>query len=96
MKYYDMQRTAERLRILRRRQGLTQEQVADAVNVDRNTIGRIERGVMACSVDMFINLSELYGASIDYLITGQTYQYSGLEETLDTVISQLTALRQSL
>lgn len=91
-----MERTAQRLRTVRKTRGLTQEQVADAVNVDRNTIGRIERGVMACSVDMFINLADLYGTSLDYLITGETYEYSNLEERLDFVISQLTELRQSI
>ena len=94
MKHYDIESAAARIRAARKQRGFTQEQAAEAVFVDRNTISRIERGVMACSVEMFISLADLYGTSVDYLITGKTHSRKDLGEKLDTVIALLTGLRQ--
>lgn len=69
--YYDIKACGERIRQLRTKSGLTQESVAEALNVDRSFYSRIEAGKKGASVDMFIRLSELLHTSLDYLILGR-------------------------
>ena len=68
---YDMKKSGERIRQLRMKSGLTQEQVATALNVDRSYYNRLEAGKKGCSIDLFIQLSEQFHTSLDYLITGR-------------------------
>ena len=69
--YYNTQVCGERIRQLRMKSGLTQENVAEALNVDRSFYSRIEAGKKGASVDLLIQLSELLNASLDYLILGR-------------------------
>ena len=66
---YDTKECGKRIRQLRLKSRLTQEQIANAVNVDQSFYGRIESGKKGCSVDLFIQLSVLFGVSLDYLIS---------------------------
>ena len=69
--YYDMEKSGDRIRRLRIENGLTQERAAEALNVDRSFYSRIESGKKGCSVDLFIQLSELFRVSLDYLVLGR-------------------------
>jgi transcriptional regulator with XRE-family HTH domain len=81
--YYDMKKSGARIRQLRTKSGLTQEKTAEALNVDRSFYCRIESGKKGCSVDLFIQLSELFQVSLDYLILGK---YPGaVPEGTDTI-----------
>lgn len=68
---YDMKRSGERIRQLRIKKGLTQERIAEDLNIDRNFYSRIESGKNGCSVDLFIQLSDMFEVSLDYLILGK-------------------------
>lgn len=70
---YEMKICGQRIRRLRIQNGLTQEQIAAAVNVDQSFYARVEAGKKGCSVDLFIQLSILFGVSLDYLILGRYY-----------------------
>ena len=96
MKYYNVEEAAKRIRNARKKSRYTQEQVAEIVNVDRNSIGRIERGIMACSVDLFVQFADLYGMTLDYLIAGKTSDTDQLTAKLDAVIDQLTEMKRDL
>ena len=69
---YDIKRSSERIRQLRIQNSFTQERVANALNIDQSYYGRIETGKRGCSVDLFIQLSNLFGVSLDYLILGRS------------------------
>lgn len=78
---YDMKKSGERIRKLRIAQGLTQESIAAALNIDRSFYNRIETGKKGCSIDLLIQLSNLFHVSLDYLILGR---YSkNLNESID-------------
>lgn len=49
------------LKRLRLAKGLTQEALADAVDVDIRQIGRIERGQSYPSIGLLVELAELFG-----------------------------------
>ena len=68
---YDINRSGDRIRQLRKMSGYTQEQLAQALSIDRSYYSRIESGKGGCSVDLFVRLSELFGVSLDYLILGK-------------------------
>ena len=100
---YDMKRSGERIRQLRTQNGLTQEKAASALNIDQSYYGRIETGKKGCSVDLFIQLSELFNVSLDYLILGK--RHDALSKAADTVqlksdigelIDQLTRFKASI
>ena len=68
---YDMKQSGERIQQLRIQHGYTQGGLARELNVDRSYLSRIESGKNGCSVDLFIQLSRIFNASLDYIILGQ-------------------------
>ena len=66
----------------RKRQGITQEQLADMMNVSIQMVSNLERGNKAIRIDNLINLSQILDISTDYILTGK--------ETVDD-IGALTA-----
>ena len=100
---YNMAKTGERIRQLRIKSGLTQEKVANLLNVDQSFYGRIETGKKGCSVDLFIQLSAFFGVSLDYLILGKVLgdlpneaDLKQLKTDIDDLIDQLERLKQFL
>ena len=90
--YYDIQASANRIRSLRCKSGLSQEQAAEKMNIDRSYLSRIENGVKGCSVDLFVRMSELYHVSLDFLVLGQVNSQLSLREDIEQVIQQLTSI----
>ena len=56
---------------LRKEKGLSQEEVADLLNVSRQTISKWETGQSTPDFDKIIPLCELYEISCDELLTGK-------------------------
>lgn len=86
----------EKLTELRRKAGLSQEQLADRLGVTRQSVSKWESGAAMPELGKLIALSELFGVSIDYLVKeenvsdplaeGQGSSCSArVEEKLDTL-----------
>ena len=45
---------------------LTQEQLADLLNVSRIHVARIERGAQACSIDLLVEIADTRNVSTDF------------------------------
>jgi transcriptional regulator with XRE-family HTH domain len=58
----------ERLRSLRLSQDLTLEQLANELNLVKQTIGNWEKGVRTPSLEASIALAEYFKVSLDYLV----------------------------
>lgn len=58
----------ERLRTLRLSQNLTLEQLANELNLVKQTIGNWEKGVRTPSLEASIVLAEFFNVSLDYLV----------------------------
>lgn len=69
------------LELLRKRKGLTQQELADTVRVSSKTIRRLEGGEYTCSVDKAKKLAGYFGVSIEYLL--------GIEKPVEYGISDL-------
>lgn len=59
---------AEKLIYLRKKQGLTQLELAEKLDVSRQAVSRWEVGAAVPSTDKLKSLGELYGVTIDYLL----------------------------
>lgn len=58
----------KRLTEFREKKGLTQAQLAEEMDVSRQTVSRWELGEVAPSAEKLIKLSEIFGVSLDYLV----------------------------
>lgn len=61
----------DKLAELRNKKGLSQIAAAEALNVSRQAISRWETGASAPSTENLIELSRLYGVSVDELVNGR-------------------------
>lgn len=67
----------ERLRQLRKTARLTQQGVADRLNIHRTSYTKYETGVVAPDQQGLVQLAELFGVTVDYLL--------GRDESVDVV-----------
>lgn len=65
----------ERLRNQRKQQHLTQEQLAECLNISIKHYSEAERGLTGLSVENLIKVSEVLGISLDYLLKGISVDY---------------------
>ncbi len=63
-----MEISAIRIKELRLEKGLTQQQVADYLNIDRSNYSKYERGVLIMTPEMIRQLCRLYDISADFII----------------------------
>lgn len=70
----DLAEIGRRIQLRRKQQGLTQEQLADRMNVSIQMISNLERGNKAIRIDNLINLSQILDVSTDYILTGKETQ----------------------
>ena len=100
---YDMKRSGAYIQNLRIQKGYTQNELAKAINIDQSFLSRIEAGQKGCSVDMFIQLSELFHVSLDALILGmepdmalETERRAHMKADITEVIDRLEQLKAQL
>lgn len=65
----------ERLRTQRKLHNLTQEQLAEQLDISIKHYSEAERGITGLSVENLLKVSELLGISLDYLLKGITIDY---------------------
>lgn len=53
---------------MRKKAGMTQEQLAEAIGMSREVLARIETGKNGTSVDSIINFANYFKVTIDYLL----------------------------
>lgn len=62
---------AERLQELRKRDGYSQEQLAEMLGISRQAVSKWESGQGNPEIDNVIKLAEIYHVSTDYILLGQ-------------------------
>lgn len=100
---YDIKRSGKFICQLRTQNGYTQEKLAEELNIDRSLLSHIETGKRACSLDLFIQLSNLFQVSLDLLILGRNrHSHAGdnhrntLKAGISDLICQLEAFQREL
>ena len=94
--YYDQKKSGKRIATLRKQNRLTQEQLAEKLNISTSNLGKLERGLQGLSIDLLIEIGIFFGVSTDYILLGCEIQPNAAKAELDSVIAQLTALKQKL
>lgn len=67
----NMNNIGERIFNLRREKNFSQGDLAEKLDVSRQTISKWENNLSVPEIDKFIALSELFGVSVDYLVKGE-------------------------
>lgn len=73
---------AENLRALREKEDITQEQLAERIEVSRQTVSKWESGASFPEMEKMIQLTEIFGCSMDGLLKGNMKQVSQDEAKL--------------
>ena len=82
----------KRIQQLRKERELTQEQLAEKLNVSQNTIAKIESGLRRPSIDFLIEISEFFNVSTNYLVFGVHAEDAGdekLKKDIDEAIKKI-------
>ena len=100
---YDMKECGKRIQQVRIQKGYTQEGLAGKLNIGQSFLSRVESGRKGCSVDLLVQLSELFHVSLDVLILGQeaekaTKDEDGakLKKSITELIDQLVQFQNQL
>ena len=92
--------TGKRIQLLRKQKGLSQEELADKLNVSSNSVAKIECGLRRPSVDFVVNLVNFFDTTVDYIILGEEIKkernYDFLIREIDDKVEQLLALKENL
>lgn len=93
---YDIKRSGERIRQLRIQYGYTQEKLAGELNIDRSLLSHVEAGKRGCSVDLLIQLADIFDVSLDLIILDKEKSRSQLKADITELISRLETLKREL
>lgn len=72
---------SEKLYSLRRKQGLSQEALAEKLDCSRQVISKWENGTTTPDAEMLQKYSELFGVSIDYLVKEDVEKPTSVQPT---------------
>lgn len=86
----------KRLRDLRKKHNLTQQQVAERVWVSKAMISSYELSTRAPSYDVLVKLAKLFGVSTDYLFGLQSNKLINADGLSDKQIALLVELVEEL
>lgn len=72
---------SKRLKELRKEAGLTQQQLGDKLNVTKGSICSYENGTRMASIDILIQMCNIFRVDLDYLIGTDSYIVSDRNES---------------
>ena len=93
---FDVYTFGVRLQDCRRQEHLSQDELAQRVDVDKQHISRMERGINACSLEVLSRLSRELHVSSDFLLTGEPDRKDSLRARVGEVIAQLTEIQEAI
>lgn len=87
-----------RIKSERKKRKLTQEQIAEKLNISVKHLSEVERGLTGLSVENLIKLSNIFGVSIDYLVKGEAdkNKWNGVLLELQTIKPEKESLIKEL
>ena len=82
----DLQKIGTFLKALRKEKELTQEQLAETLNVSRRTVSRWETGSNLPDLDLLMEMADLYQVDLRELLNGERKNEQMNEELKETVM----------
>ena len=92
--YYDQKESGKRIAKLRKERGLTQDQLAEKLNISTSNLGKLERGLQGVSIDLLIEIGFFFNVSTDYILFEEEIQRQEVIADIDSVIAKMVALKQ--
>ena len=93
---FDTKACGARIRELRMKNGLTQETLAEDLNITDVHLRRMESGIRGGSIELLIELAEYFQVSLDYLILGRGGQIDEAKEKLVAIKDQVDRIMRLL
>ena len=93
----DRKLLGKRIREERLRLNLTQEQLSEKVNVTPSYLGAVERGEKSMTLEKLIDLVNVLGVSVDYILSDMIYAPNDKsEERIAALLAGQTARRREM
>ena len=93
---FDAKEFGSRIRDLRKKKGITQEQLSTMLNVSTNHLAKVETGSRCCSIELLQELSDCLNVGMDYLLNGNAPHNNDLMERLIFLAQELERLTMNL
>ena len=94
--HFDRTAYGERIKRLRTGRELTQEQLAEKINVSRTYIVKIENGLQIGPIEIAIELAMFFDVSMDFLLLGKENYRVDRKQCLRMSIDILSELEAEL
>lgn len=85
--YYDMVASGRRIKTLRKKNGWTQVEFAEMLEMSHSNLVKLENGYQGITIDTLLTMRELFQVPIDFILTGEEYDTElaqGLQQIIDT------------
>jgi len=86
----------QRIKALRKENGLTLQQMADELNISYQHYKKIENGSHGCSIEVLLDISSVFDVSTDYLLTGRTFEPLRIQKQLSEAQDILSDIMKDL
>ena len=84
---YDMTSCGNRIKALRKKNGWTQMEFAEMLEMSHSNLVKLENGYQGITIDTLLTMRELFQVPIDFILTGEEYDTElaqGLQQIIDT------------
>ena len=92
---YDYKKSGRRIAELRKIRGYTQETFAEKISLSWRSVADIERGYRGTSVDILMDMADVLGTSVDYLLFGESRMTGETGTELSDVEERIGRLTQT-
>lgn len=88
---YDAKEFGNRIRIIRKKNKMTQEQLAEMLFLSVDSISKIENGKVMCMPEHVVKICQIYEVSTDYLFFGgKSCSFISLENSDSKILHALS------
>ena len=93
---FDAKEFGGRIRDLRKKKGITQEQLSMMLKLVRTILQKVETGSRCCSIELLQDLSSCLNVRTDYLLNGDAPHNNHLMERLTFLAQELEKITADL
>lgn len=77
---------SEKIMMLRKKNGWSQEELAEKLNISRQSVSKWESGASIPDLERIVNMSQLFGVTTDYLLKDEIEEVDFVEGTTPETI----------
>ena len=85
-----------RIAFLRRNAGMSQQELAQRLKISPSAVGMYEQGRREPSVQLLSNMADIFGVSIDFLVTGKASSAREQEEVNQLLLQRMNGVDTQL